>query len=457
MSMLRTIVGRVACGFGCLAYCATCASGDTTRLVAVGQVPDPPCVRRSPENPCRSEPAVTRLGGLSDLCLPHPGSMPRADAPFELWAITDRGPNGTIKTPAGKARTLLEPDFVPSLVRLKVERSATAAAGGTPARLAIAVEQILPLVSPTGSMLSGRPHPPTQRSSAAASGDLPIMDTGGKAPVEPSPDGVDTEGVVRLADGSFWVAEEYGPAVISAGADGRVRRRLLPQGSRAEAAELPTTDPLPARYAARQDNRGLEGLAASPDGSRLFAILQSPLECGMKNAAGGVVRLLVIDAADGRPLAEHLYPLDPETVDGKLCAIAAIDGTSAIVIEQGDGGRGRLYAVSLDRATDTLGRPDAAELGRGALERVGDPRARGIEPVAKRIVADLAGVLPAMRRDVYGEASEGESLKLEGIAILGDRRVAIVNDNDFGVPAKDGVMPKTCVWILETHAPLRVD
>jgi hypothetical protein len=220
---------------------------------------------------------------------------------------------------------------------------------------------------------------------------------------------------------------------------------------------MPTFDTLPARYAARQDNRGLEGLAASPDGSRLFAMLQSPLECGAKSEAGGVVRLLVLDAADGRPVAEHLYPLDPETRDGKICAIAAIDDSSVLTIEQGDGGRARLYALSLARATDTLGRPDAAALGGESLERVGDPRTRGIEPAAKRLVADLAGVLPAMRRDVYGEAADGEPLKLEGIAILGDKRVAIVNDNDFGVAAKDGANPKTCVWIIETAAPIRVE
>ena len=38
----------------------------------------------------------------------------------------------------------------------------------------------------------------------------------------PDPGGVDPEALVRLADGTFWVGEEYGPSLLRVAADGRI-------------------------------------------------------------------------------------------------------------------------------------------------------------------------------------------------------------------------------------------
>ena len=44
-----------------------------------------------------------------------------------------------------------------------------------------------------------------------------------------SPDGFDSEGLVRLADGTFWIGEEYGGSIAHVAADGTVIKRLVPK------------------------------------------------------------------------------------------------------------------------------------------------------------------------------------------------------------------------------------
>lgn len=82
--------------------------------------------------------------------------------------------------------------------------------------------------------------------------------------------------------------------------------------------------------------------------------------------------------------------------------------------------------------------------------------AAGIVPIRKKLVADLAGLRPAMLRDVYGEAAANGDLelKLEGMAIMDSRHVVLVNDNDFGVHAPQGASspPRTCLWVVAVAA-----
>ncbi|MET1083710.1 MAG: esterase-like activity of phytase family protein [Burkholderiales bacterium] len=63
---------------------------------------------------------------------------------------------------------------------------------------------------------------------------------------------------------------------------GIVLQRLTPQGQNLAAlgpgwGAVPLQDVLPAIYGTRRDNRGFEGIAISPDGNTLDAIVQNPL------------------------------------------------------------------------------------------------------------------------------------------------------------------------------------
>lgn len=381
-----------------------------------------------------------RHGGWSDL-------VPAAAGGGRFFVTTDRGPNGLAETNRGSRRTLLEPGFVPRIFEIDV------APGGGDVR----VVRTIPLAGRSGKPLSGRPN--------GIDRDEPMLEAGTTKPLAADADGVDPEGLVAAPDGTFWLVEEYRPSLLHVGADGRMVARFVPRGTRLTGADAEVHDCLPAAYARRADNRGFESLTISPDGTRLWAMLQSPLDNGRDKAVkrAGNVRLLAFDPAAGRPVAEHVYRLgDPladgyatkgTAADGKLCALATLDATSLLTIEQLDTGAVRLYRIELDAATDTLDR-DEGKRG-DTLEEVRDLAAAGIRPVRKTLVADLTPLTRRMRRDVYGDSAKAASdLKLEGLAILDDRRVAIVNDNDFGVHAAAGERCSTCIWTIRLPALL---
>lgn len=390
--------------------------------------------------------AGVTLGGLSDLAV-----VRDADGSPRLWTLTDRGPNDTATIGGERIRTLLAPDFVPSLVCLRL----AAAAPGDGAADAVDVERIVPLRGASGRPCSGRP-----------SGGDRLVRADDHAVIAADADGLDPEAIAPLADGSFWIAEEYRPALVHVGASGTVLARFVPHGTPVTGADGAGGATLPAEYARRRENRGFEALAASPAGDRLWALMQSPLDHPGRSAGTrtGNVRLLVFDPRSGRPAAEHLYrlgdPLDPRfhshgapPDDGKLCALATLGDSLLLVLEQDDEGLARLYAVDVAHATDVLDRE--ARDGE-ALENVADLEAAGIVPATKTLVADLTKLRKRMRVEVDAGSGKGGPLKLEGLAVLDDRHVAIVNDNDFGGPraGSRGMGRATRVWIVELPEPL---
>ncbi|MFM9059924.1 MAG: esterase-like activity of phytase family protein [Planctomycetaceae bacterium] len=420
--MGRTAVAALLAG-GAIAAGATGVAAREPRVIATWTVP------RAPLS------AGVVVGGLSDLAASPIGGA------LHVWTVTDRGPNGTVKIDGEKVRTLLAPDFAPSLVRVRLPDGGGAAV----------VEQVVPLRGADGRPLSGRP-PGTDR----------LVDAKGRRPVADDPGGVDPEGLVAVGDGTFWIAEEYRPGLLHVDAAGRVLARFVPRGMAGVAGDR---DSLPEIYARRRENRGFEALAASPGGSRLWALLQSPLDVPGR-AAGrrtGNVRLLAFDPVAGAPVAEHVYrlgdPGDPAYLthgsppdDGKLCAMAALDGDTLLVLEQDDHGLARLYAADLAAATDTLG----LDPGDGrTLEQVADLPAAGVVPVRKTLVADMTALRQRMRAQVDEDTKEGGALKIEGLAVIDRQHVAVVNDNDFGVAqGEDGPGRGTRVWLLELPVDL---
>ncbi|HEY2110272.1 MAG TPA: esterase-like activity of phytase family protein, partial [Dongiaceae bacterium] len=125
---------------------------------------------------------------------------------------------------------------------------------------------------------------------------------------------LDNEGVVHLADGSFWVSDEYGPYVYHYGPDGKLLGAIRPpaafipmrKGVESFASNNPpkgTPGPKPANpESGRQNNQGFEGLALGPDHEHLYVLLQSALiQDGGNGGASRTrfnTRLLAYDIAD---------------------------------------------------------------------------------------------------------------------------------------------------------------
>lgn len=392
------------------------------------------------------EPAVM-LGGISDLWAER-----FAAGRWRAWAVTDRGPNGMVEVDGRQRRTLVAPSFAPRIVELEIDWSTA-----VPERVQVAVTGTVVLRDAGGVPLSGRPN--------GLPGDPEMLDPRGAAVIAADPRGVDTEGLVRMRSGRWWLAEEYGPSLLLLNADGGVEQRLMPVGKSIAGNDARSC--LPAAYAARRDNRGFEALAIDPDESRAFALLQSPL--ASPPAAAGrsdVVRLLAFDPATGLPVAEHVYrlgdPADPGSepardelpADGKLCAMAALGPESLLVLEQGDGGVVRLYTADLRPATDTLPRTLAGT--EPAVESL-DLAAAGVVPVAKRLVADLAMILDEQRTAAGLRGPAAGALKLEGLAVADERHVFLVNDDDFGVRGDSAApVPRSCLWVVRLPRPLRL-
>jgi hypothetical protein len=430
----------LAAGLAACCRVAAAASGPGAEAAAE------PAIHAVHVVPAQTFPGETgvALGGLSDLFVTAADSEG-----IEAWTITDRGPNGFSDGPK-KRRTLLAADFAPAAIRLRLP------AEGSPT-----IEAVLPLAGGSGKPLSGRPN--------GVGRDEPILDAATGEEVAPDPDGVDTEGIVAMADGSFWVCEEYRPSLLKVSAAGRVLERHVPEGIDLAGADTRVIADLPAVYGKRRDNRGFEGLALSPDATRLYVILQSPLDHPATKAGRqtGNVRLLVADAASGSPVAEHVYrlgdPADPRWAtagapleDGKLCCLAPLADGALAVLEQDDTGLLRLYRADPRAATDTLSRTRGGE--RPALETIADLAAAGIAPLAKTLIADLTPLVPRLRQDVFGEEAAGRggpTLKIEGLAVLDAGRVLFVNDNDFAVPEGTGTQAaRNCLWVVGLPAPL---
>ena len=399
-----------------------------------------------------------RLGGLSDLWRSH------ADPAGEFWTLTDRGPNGTVVTPDGKRRTLLEPDFVPVLVHLRLQggfdhsRRADDSGG-----VQIQATEVLPLV-----MASGRPA--SGRKNDTGSGD-PLLNAADAIVLENDSNGLDPEGLVRLSSGQFWLSEEYQPSLVEVSGDGQVIARFIPLGQHLPGAGCDIFDVLPAEYAFRKDNRGFESMAVSPDELTLWAAMQSPLDYPFKDAGRktGNVRVLQFNPVARRPTAEFLYRLgSPKSQDflskgnppgdGKISAMVAIGAATLLVLEQMDGGAS-IYEVSLEQATNTLERTMPAG---ESLEMIRDLSAAAIRPAGKRLLADLSPHHPRMVEDVfreYGGGGKGRSIKLEGMALIDSQHVAILNDEDFGVDSgsETGELkasPRSCLWVVKLPAAL---
>ncbi len=97
-------------------------------------------------------------------------------------------------------------------------------------------------------------------------------------PVAKDPYGYDSEGLVAMRDGTFWVSDEYGPYVTHFDHDGYEIGRLTPYTASVDNAFHTIVGYLPPEFARRLKNKGMEGLALTPDGRMLVGAMQSALQ-----------------------------------------------------------------------------------------------------------------------------------------------------------------------------------
>ncbi len=239
---------------------------------------------------------------------------------------------------------------------------------------------------------------------------------------------LDPEGIRVSRSGSIFTSDEYGPWIDEWSARGAHLRRIKSPAKFyvAHQAASPDEEMPPNNTSGRQANRGMEGLARSPDGLRLYGVMQSPLiqDGGLdaKNKRTGTnVRLLELELASGA-MREFLYPLD-DSKNG-VNEILAADAHTFLTIERDSAGGAaagfkRVYKVELQGASDISA---IANLPPKEIPA-------GIVPLKKTLLLDFLDPR-------FGLAGEKMPEKIEGLAFGPDladgRHLLIVSiDNDF--------------------------
>ena len=355
-----------------------------------------------------------RLGSLSSDLFHDP-----SESFNEFWTVTDRGPNGN-----PSLRTFVVPQFTPLIMHVRVQ--------GT----GISVLQAFPI-------LDNANRPVTGLSNVSGFDETPF-NYNGTAQLAFNPNGLDLEGIVRMADGSFWLVDEYSPSLVHLTSTGRVAERFVPEDS--ELASTLATSPnyrvrknLPKILNTRRQNRGFEGLAVSPDQRSLFIAMQSPLEYPTRalGRASRMVRIFRFDVGLERVTAEYAYEFDEVCAflgqrtgcgvapgEMKISALFAITSTSLLVQERTDTAT-KVYRVELAHATNILGsqwdtQAASPVASTTALETLTNPASQGVTLLPKTLLVDVTA-LPGMPG------------KIEGIAMPRNNVLVVGNDNDFGL------------------------
>lgn len=284
---------------------------------------------------------------------------------------------------------------------------------------------------------------------------------------------VDAEGLIfdhRAGKaGSGWVSDEYGPYIYHFNASKQIDGVVtLP------AAIVPhtgaNTDFSDVNATGRRVNQGMEGIAISPDGTRLFAMVQSATlqDSGSGNQGRSNTRILVYDISGSDvptdPIQQYVLQLPRVDDNGGTAAvnrtaaqsgIIAISNDEIMILSRDGNGRGAnngapvfksvLLAdlstgTNIDGMFDTVG----ADLTQGTT----DTLAVGITPVAWTEALNMIGKVDLSSTEIeqFGLnllPNNGDlntlSEKWEGLTLLpaldplapNDYFLFIGNDNDF--------------------------
>lgn len=367
-----------------------------------------------------------RRGGFGSDMVAHPSNK------NQFYALTDRGPNADYNLNKDSGKMFPDPSYVPRIGLFEVQGN------GKVTKL----KEIL-LKDRNGSHISGLPNANFGATKEAA------YDIYGKLLAKQTDEyGLDPEGLVALKDGTFWVSDEYGPHIIHYSADGVELDRInaFEQDTRRVGGYL-----LPAEFGNRRPNRGMEGLTITPDGKTLVGIMQSTMDNPSTAVnKSDLTRIVTIDLAT-KKVKQYLYKQEGGALAYSNSAITALSNTSFLVLERdGDFYKDnaqafkRVYKIDLRSATDLESVTETAQLKQDAkiglsidglsLEQYvlakgwEGLKGLGILPTSKTLVLDMI------------EKVKFPHDKMEGLWLIDQQRLGLINDDDFALWVTNGVL-----------------
>ncbi len=256
----------------------------------------------------------------------------------------------------------------------------------------------------------------------------------------------DVESIQPLPDGTMMIGDEFGPYLLHFDAQGRLLR-VIETTMDGEALRTPDhhANLIPANPTAGVPHRvrrsgGYEGMALTPDGRTIWALMEQPLfAAGTNNPEGQFLRVLEFDVArmawTGRNLRYRLEPGATAIGDFNF-----IDERRALVIErdngEGDAGRACAQGVESTHAAPCFAMP--ARLKRIYLVDMGAADAEGF--VRKIGHIDLMAIQdPERVARQRGDRAAGASdtvftfpfFTIENVAMVDADHIIVGNDNNL--------------------------
>lgn len=357
-----------------------------------------------------------KLGGFSGLFFEGKA----ANGNLKFITHTDRGPNAE---PTGGNRPFPLPDFQPRLIRFELNQQTGE----------LSITEQIGLNREDGTPLTGLPNLQAGAAGIAYTDEVPVDVFGQRLANDKL--GGDFEGVVVAPDGTFWLSDEYRPAIYHFDRHGNLIDRFIPAGAPTATGEF-GTPAFPAVYAQRRTNRGFEALAL--EGTKLYAFIQSAIDnpdtandATSRNSRN--LRIMEFDIVTQKVTGEYLYILDSISGSGnartdKIGDAVSLGNGKFLVVERDDRATADanklIYEIDLSGATNVGNSTNLAGLPAGkTLEQltVAELSTANIRPVNKRLTINAAAI-----------GYTGVE-KLEGLALIDANTIAVINDNDFGV------------------------
>lgn len=243
----------------------------------------------------------------------------------------------------------------------------------------------------------------------------------------------DPEAIRVSNDGkSVFISDEYGPYVrqFDRATGALIKTFTLPANLYVSNLSPKGDTEISGNTVGRVANKGMEGLAITPDGKTLVGIMQAALEQDA-GTASKLLRIVTIDIATG---ATHEYGYKLTNGSG-VSEIVAVNNHQFLVDERdgkglGDGSAAKvkqLFLIDLDGATDITNLTGSAAQAK-AIAKSSTPFLDLVNELAKRGVA--ATDVPAKIEGV----TFGQDVTYNGATY---HTLYLANDNDF-VPATAG-------------------